>query len=131
MNTRNSHRRSFVKKVLFVILQNSQENSFALPATLLNKRLCHRCFPVNFVKFLRTPFSQNTFGRQPLEYVFMYQSNANLHGFNPFDITNRFLHPLKTSEKQIFFGVFKGYRKRPGIKWVNHYISLYSPYSVV
>ena len=26
------------------------------PATLLKKRLCHRCFPVNFVKFLRTPF---------------------------------------------------------------------------
>ena len=27
------------------------------PATLLKKRLWHRCFPVNFVKFLRTPIS--------------------------------------------------------------------------
>ena len=26
------------------------------PTTLLKKRLWHRCFPVNFVKFLRTPF---------------------------------------------------------------------------
>ena len=26
------------------------------PATLLKKRLWRRCFPVNFVKFLRTPF---------------------------------------------------------------------------
>ena len=26
------------------------------PATLLKKRLWHRCFPANFVKFLRTPF---------------------------------------------------------------------------
>ena len=26
------------------------------PATLLKKRLLHRCFPVNFVKILRTPF---------------------------------------------------------------------------
>ena len=26
------------------------------PVTLLKKRLWHRCFPVNFVKFLRTPF---------------------------------------------------------------------------
>ena len=26
------------------------------PATLLKKRLWHRCFSVNFVKFLRTPF---------------------------------------------------------------------------
>ena len=25
------------------------------PATLLKKRLWHRCFPMNFVKFLRTP----------------------------------------------------------------------------
>ena len=26
------------------------------PATLLKKRLWHRCFPKNFAKFLRTPF---------------------------------------------------------------------------
>ena len=31
-------------------------------ATLLKRRLWHRCFPVNFAKFLRTPFLQNTFG---------------------------------------------------------------------
>ena len=30
------------------------------PATLLKKRLWHRCFPVNFVKFLRTPFLHRT-----------------------------------------------------------------------
>ena len=30
------------------------------PATLLKKRLWHRCFPANFVKFLRTPFLQTT-----------------------------------------------------------------------
>ena len=33
------------------------------PATLLKKRLWHRCFPVNFVKFLRRPFLQNTSGQ--------------------------------------------------------------------
>ena len=33
------------------------------PATLLKKRLWHRCFPVNFAKLLRTPFLQNTSGR--------------------------------------------------------------------
>ena len=32
------------------------------PETLLKKSLWHRCFPMNFAKFLRTPFSQNTFG---------------------------------------------------------------------
>ena len=29
----------------------------------IKERPWHRCFPVNFVKFLTTPFSQNTFGR--------------------------------------------------------------------
>ena len=40
------------------------------PATLLKilkKTLWHRCFPVYFVKFLRTPFLQNTSGRPLLE----------------------------------------------------------------
>ena len=37
------------------------------PATLLKKRLWHRCFPVNFVKFLTTPFLQNTSGRLLLQ----------------------------------------------------------------
>ena len=30
------------------------------PVTLLKKRLSHRCLPVNFAKFLRIPFLQNT-----------------------------------------------------------------------
>ena len=56
--------RCSVKKVFLEISQNSQENtctgvSFliklqALGLTLLKKRLWHRFFPVNFVKFLRT-----------------------------------------------------------------------------
>ena len=33
------------------------------PAALLRKRLWRRCFPVNFVKFQRTSFLQNTSGR--------------------------------------------------------------------
>ena len=37
------------------------------PATLLKKRLWHRCFPVKFAKFLRAPFLQNASGRLLLE----------------------------------------------------------------
>ena len=54
------------------ISQNSQENTCAkdsfliklqaAPATLLKKRFWHRCFPVNFAKFLITLFSQNNSG---------------------------------------------------------------------
>ena len=72
-------RRCSIKKVFREISQNSQENTCARvslliklqgsdlqlyqkrnsgtrPATLLKKRLWHWCFPVNFAKFLRTPF---------------------------------------------------------------------------
>ena len=58
--------RCSVKKVLLEISQNTQENTCARvflliklqapPATLLKKRLWHRCFPVYFAKFLRAPF---------------------------------------------------------------------------
>ena len=63
------------------ISQNSQENtcvrvSFLIklkaPATLLKNRFWHRFFPVNFAKFLRTPFSQNTSGRRLLKLCNIY-----------------------------------------------------------
>ena len=38
-------------------------------ATLLKKWLGHKCFPVNFAKFLRTPFLQNTSGWLPLNFL--------------------------------------------------------------
>ena len=34
------------------------------PATLFKKSLWHKCFPVNFVKPLRTPFLLNTSKRR-------------------------------------------------------------------
>ena len=55
--------RYVIKKVLLKTLQNSQENTCAgafIPATLLKERLLHRCFLVNFAKFLKIPFLQNT-----------------------------------------------------------------------
>ena len=45
--------RCSIKMVFLEISQNSQENTWS--TTLLKKRLWHRCFPVNFLKFLRTP----------------------------------------------------------------------------
>ena len=60
----------YIKQVFLKISQNSQENICARAlfliklqatlASLLKKRLWHKCFPVNFAKFLRTPFLQNT-----------------------------------------------------------------------
>ena len=59
MNWRSSHRSFSVRKG---VLRN-----FVGPATLLKKRLWHTCLPVNFAKFFRTPFLQNTSGRLPLK----------------------------------------------------------------
>ena len=55
--------RCSAKKLFLEISKNSQETPVSgslRPATLLKKRLWQSCFPVNFVKFLRTPFLQNT-----------------------------------------------------------------------
>ena len=56
-------------KLLLKFLQNSQENTCARvsfgrlrPATLLKKRLQHRCLRLNFAKFLVTPFFRDTSG---------------------------------------------------------------------
>ena len=65
-NNRSSHQWCSVKKgvvknfIKFIgkhLCQSLFFNKVASlrPATLLEKRLWHRCFPVNFVKFLRTP----------------------------------------------------------------------------
>ena len=70
---RSSHRRCSVRKRGFRNLAKFTGKSLCQslffnkvagrPATLLEKKLWHRCFPVNFAKFLRTPFLQNTCGR--------------------------------------------------------------------
>ena len=41
------------------------------PATLLKKRLWHRYFPVNFAKFLKTSFLQNTSRRLLLQFCLL------------------------------------------------------------
>ena len=57
---KSSHHRCSMKKDILRFSQNSQENNCARVSFLLkffNKiRLWHRCFHMNFVKFLRTPF---------------------------------------------------------------------------
>ena len=45
--------------------------------TLLKKSLWHRCFPVSFAKFLRTPLLQNTSGRLLLESLNLHKFDSN------------------------------------------------------
>ena len=51
----------FTQKRLFQSLFFSKVTGLK-PATLLKKRLWHRSFPVNFAKFLKTPFFTEHFG---------------------------------------------------------------------
>ena len=71
---RSSHRRcslrkgvlrNFVKFTGKHLCQSLLFNKVAglRPATSLKKKLWHMCFPINFAKFLRTPFLRNTSGR--------------------------------------------------------------------
>ena len=57
---RGNHRCSIKKGVLKNFAKFTGKTT--VPESLLNKvaGLRHRCFPVNFAKFLRTPFLQNT-----------------------------------------------------------------------
>ena len=66
VSDRSSHRRCSVKKVVFrnfAILAGKHLCQSLQPETLLKKKLLHRCFTVNVVKFLRTSALQNTSGR--------------------------------------------------------------------
>ena len=48
------------------------------PATLFKKKLWHRCFLVDFAKFLRTPFLWNTSGRLLLKKLSeSFEENKN------------------------------------------------------
>ena len=71
---RSSRLKGSLKSALWEISQKSQGKVCAgissldkvklcRSATLLKKRLWRRCFLVNFAKFVRTPFLQNTTGR--------------------------------------------------------------------
>ena len=95
-------------KVFLKILQNSQENTCARVSfliklqakacNLIKKGLQQRYFLVNFKKFLRTPFLQNTSWRNVHHFVYVLLIFFRFHKcFNIFHlrkdfITNRFFH---------------------------------------
>ena len=66
---RSSHQRCSFRKVVlrnfakFTGKHLCQSFFFNKVAGLLEKKLWHRCLPLNFAKFLRTSLSQNTSGR--------------------------------------------------------------------
>ena len=106
MTTRSSHQRSSARKGVLGnfskftgkhLRQGLFYNKAAgpEPATLLKIRLWHRCFPMNFAKFLRAPFH-----RTPLNDCF-----STIQYFladNPSKVLNG-----RQQHKGVFFFVFK------------------------
>ena len=101
------------------ISQNSQENSCARVSVLIKlqaetfnfilKRLWHRCFPVNFVKFLRTAFLQNTSRR----LLFCFHWTAICNG----SLRNRPISdPIQKQPPEVFCkkGVLRNFAKFTG-----------------
>ena len=80
---RSSHRRCSVRKDVLRNLTKFTEKHLCQSLFLMKlqafikKRLRHRCFPVSFAKFLRTPFLQNPSGRLLLHI-------AQFNSFHPF-----------------------------------------------
>ena len=62
------------------------------PATLLKKSLWHRCFPVNFAKFLTASFLRNTSGRLLLLFPHKsaYFSNNSHNAYKNVILANKY-----------------------------------------
>ena len=74
-------------------------------ATLLKKRLWHWCFPVNFTKFLRRPFLQNTSPLVTETFNKYFIRHLNLDVFNPVippSIQNKFTKKIVWSHLPAF-----------------------------
>ena len=104
---RKSAFRNFAKFTVKHLCQSLFFNKAAAlrPASLLKERLWHRCFPMNFAKFLGAPFLQNTFGRLLL-WLFgnPSQSNQSLLRFWFFTIWFWLLHNLEYWRKMCCHG---------------------------
>ena len=59
------------------LTKSNHQKCFIRPATILKKRLWHRCFPVNFAKFSRTHPLRNTSGRLLLTlFIFSFVQSS-------------------------------------------------------
>ena len=89
----------YKNKLLLKVSQNSYENTcvgvaFYNKVASLKLRLWQRCFLVNFAKFLRTTFLQNTSVRLVLNNLFMdIHSTKLVNIVSNYEIEKRDLHP--------------------------------------
>ena len=115
------------------ISQNSQENTCARvsdhrPATLLKKRLWHRYFPVNFAKFHRTTFLQNTSGRLFLNQHLIKVSKLLVFAMFSFFITEAVTQ--RCSVKKVFLEISQNLQEKTCVR-VSFLIRLQASYNLI
>ena len=118
-SVKRSFLRNFVKFTGKHLCQSLFFNKVAglRPTTLLRKRFWHRCFPVNFAKFLRAPFLQNSPGQMLLIWVrWVHSFSVNITLLWDFDIETVAEKIFRSSHSQMFFkkGVLKNFTKFSG-----------------
>ena len=91
-------------------LKSCYRRSHQRPATFLKKWLWYRCFPVNFVKFLKTTFLQNT-SEQLLLLLSRWVICINYNIQFSFDEA---LHSIATSKSFHSLWEFRQYRQHMG-----------------
>ena len=104
--------RNFTKFTVKHLCQSLFSNKVAdlRPATLVKKKLWHTCFSVNFVKFLRTPFTEHLrwlLFTHTLHTVQLQFVKNHLTHFSP---VSHFYIPWKLRKNLWFSDLFRGYR---------------------
>ena len=120
-SVKNGVLRNFVKFTEKHLCQSLFFNKVAglKSAPLLKKRLWHRCFPVNFGKFLRTPFYRpplgdcfcpylNNFHSVLFTHTYLYLLHLLIHTYVP-------LYYYPNLIKLIIYGKYKNYEE---IFWI-------------
>ena len=87
----------FIEKHLCQSLFFNQVAGFR-SATLLKKRLYHRCFPVNFAKFFRTPFYRTPLGDYFCKHLVYFTAQVPDTGDTSVTGATRMRHEHDTSE---------------------------------
>ena len=81
------------------------------PETLLKKRLWQQCFPMNFVKFLRTPFLRDTSRQLLLEWfskkIGTIRGKTSVLEFPFFSVS--LIFKKRDSSQGIFLQIFKNF----------------------
>ena len=97
-HVRSSHWKCSIKIGVFKNFANSHKNTctrFFLKKKRFwhIKTLWHRCFPVNFANFLRTPFLQNTVERLILPCFISIPPENSFQGVNKWNVGLKLVHP--------------------------------------